>query len=459
MLSGVLRPFTKLLKVPPVRLLLDPHQVRFVAKKAKLKTNCSGRRTGKTYSSVGWLVEEHASRPNQSAIFAALTTDHAVRIAWDAIEEINRRLHLGGVYTATPSPVWTWPNQYKLYLVGLKDLRQANHLRGIPKIWRIVIDECGQIPDALLEYAVRNVIQPALADTDGELALTGTPADTGLGFYEDQMVACEARGAHFCDTMADNPHLAKPGAELIAEMLRENYGGDAENATFRREILGHRVRDEGVLVYRLPPLDEFYEPTPVLRPSSYVSLGIDIGWNDGVGFAVAQARETEPGAHVRFVYREPEMTLPRIAAVAERLRVQHQVVDIFVDTAGGGGRTLMETLSAQYGLPAQAADKRNRRMRIEQLRSMLDGRTLRGTVGATGQLIEELRGIPWNGDRDDHREGYIDETTDALQYALQGSGFSFGTSWTPELTPEQEVRKRMAEVQRNRRRGRTSGRR
>jgi hypothetical protein len=456
----VLRPFTKLLKIPPVRRLLTPAQVQSVSKKGKLKTDCSGRRFGKTWQSIAWLIEEGPMRPRQSAIFAALTTDHAVRIAWDAIEEINRRLNLGGVYTATPAPVWTWPNGYQLYLVGLKDMRQVNHLRGIPKIWRIVIDESGQVPDPLLEYAVRNVIQPALADTDGELWLTGTPADTGIGFYEDQMAYCEARGTHTCHTMADNPHLAKPGAELIAEMLRENYGGDAENATFRREILGHRIRDEGVLVYRLAPnLDEFYEATPILRPSSYVTMGIDIGWNDGVGFSVVQSRDAQPGAHVRYVYREAEMSLPRIAAVAERLRVEHQVGEIFVDTAGGGGRTLMETLASQYGLPAQAADKRNRRMRIEQLRAMLDSRTLRGTLGATGQLLDEFRGIPWNGDHDDHREGYVDETVDATQYALQGGGFSFNTSWAPVLTPQQEMSKAIAEIQKNRRRARSSGRR
>jgi hypothetical protein len=453
----VLRPLTKLRKVPPVWLLLEPHQIR--RKQAKLWTDCSGRRSGKTYGSVGWLIEDWASRPKQSSIFAALTTEHAVRIAWDAIEEMVRRLHIGAVYTASPSPVWTFPNGFQLYMVGLKDMRQANHLRGIPKIWRVVIDEAGQIPDALLEYAVRNVIQPALADTDGQLLLTGTPADTGLGFYEDMMQYCEARGTHTCHTMADNPHLAKPGAELIAETLRDNFAGDAENFTFRREILGHRVRDTGVLIYNVPPEDEFYEATPALRPGSYVTMGIDIGWHDGAGFSVLQSRAPEPGAHVRVAYREPHLTLPRIAAIAERLRVQHGVGEIFVDSAGGGGRTLVETLAAQYGLPAQPADKRNRRMRIEAMRAMLDSRTLRGTVGATGQLLAEFRGVPWNEDRDDHREGYVDETIDATQYGLQGQGFSFNTTWLTELTPEEEVRRRMREVQQNRRSARRSGRR
>jgi hypothetical protein len=444
----VLAPLTKLLKIPPARRLLAPHQIRFVSKIAKFRTNCSGRRTGKTFALAVWLTEEWAHRPSQSSIFGALTTEHAVRIIWDAVDYLNRTLQWGATYN-TLDGAWTFPNGFTLYLVGVKDRRQANQIRGIPKIHRVALDECGQIPDALLEYVVRDVIEPTLADTDGDLALTGTPSDTGLGFYEDMMARCEARGAHFADTMADNPHLARPGAELLAEALAERFAGDATNLTYRREYLGHRVRDEGVLIYRIPPLDQFYEPTP--RPSQYTTLGLDIGWNDGAGFCVVRAREGHPGAHIVESYRERELTLPRIAAIAERMRSQHNVSEIFVDTAGGGGRTLMETLAAQYGLPATAADKRSRRMRIEQVRSMLDARTLTGTLGGCGQVLEEWRGLPWNLERDDHREGYVDECTDALQYALQGQGFTLQTSWEPALTPEQEIRKRLADVQRNRR--------
>lgn len=436
------------MKIPPVRRLLAPHQIRFVQKIAKLRTNCSGRRAGKTFALAAWLTEEWLERPGQSSIFGALTTDHAVRIVWDAVDELNRRLGWGATYNTLESS-WTFPNGFTLYLVGLKDRRQVNHIRGIPKIWRVALDECGQIPDALLQYAVRDVIEPALSDTDGDLCLAGTPSDTGVGFYEDTMAWCEARGAHFCDTMADNPHLARPGAELLADALRDRFAGDATNLTYRREYLGHRVQDTGVLIYTIPPLDEFYEAPP--RPGAYCTLGIDIGWSDGAGFAVVASRSPQPGAHVLEAYRERELTLPRIAAIAERYRVKYRVGEIFVDTAGGGGRTLMESLVAQYGLPAVAADKRSRRMRIEQVRSMLDSRTLRGSVGGCGQLLEEWRGLPWNEDHDDHREGYVDETTDALQYALQGAGFSLQTSWSPELTHEAEVRKRLDDIRRNRR--------
>ncbi len=454
--SSVLAPFSRLLKIPPARRLLSPHQIRFLSKVAKFRTNCSGRRAGKTFALAVWLTEEWASRPGHSSIFGALTTEHAVRIIWDAVDFLNRQLQWGATYNSLDA-AWTFPNGFTLYLVGCKDRRQVNHIRGIPKIWRVALDECGQIPDALLEYAVRDVIEPTLADTDGDIALTGTPSDTGVGFYEDQMAKCEARGAHFCATMADNPHLAKPGVEILAEALADRYGGDATNLTYRREYLGHRVQDQGVLIYTIPPLDEFYEPAP--RPGGYVTMGLDIGWHDGAGFCVVASRGALPGAHILECYREVEMTLPRIAAVAERLRSKYGVGEIFVDTAGGGGRTLMESLSAQYGLPAVQADKRSRRMRIEQVRSMLDARTLRGSVGGCAQILEEWRGLPWNTDRDNHREGYTDECSDSLQYALGGQGFSLMTSWRPELTHEQEIQKRAKDIQRNRRGGVRGGRR
>lgn len=443
----MLSPLTKLFKIPEARKGLFAKQLEFLSCRAKLRTNCSGRRAGKSHSTMTWLVEEWADRPGQSSVFAALSQEHAIKIGWQAVYDLNARCGWGAVWNATDG-TFTWPNGFTLYFCGIKDRRSANFIRGVPKIHRVAVDECGQIGDELLRYAVEDCIEPAMADTDGDICLTGTPSDTCSGFYEAQMVACEKAGAHFCWTAADNPHLQAGGAAYIQRMLQDRFGGDAQNATFRREYLGHRVQEQGILIYRAPPLDVFYEPAP---PSyNYTSLGIDIGWNDGAGFCVLRSRDPEPGAHIIEVYREPELTLPRIAAIAERMRVEHNISEMFVDTAGGGGRTVMETLARDYGLPAQAADKRARRLRIEQVRTMLSAHTLRGSQGRCGQILEEWLGLPWNLERNDHRENFIDEATDALQYALQGSGFSQLTPWTVEETPEQAYEKRVREVLRNR---------
>lgn len=452
----MLAPLTRLLKIPEERRILTKCELAFVSNRAKRRTNCSGRRAGKSFSVTLWLVEQWSKRPNQSSIFLGLSQESAIKIGWDALREFNDRFQWGAVYNGTDA-TWTWPNGFTLYYMGCKDRRSANLVRGVPKIHRVAVDECGQIADPLLEYLVVDVIEPTLADTDGDLCLLGTPSDTGVGFYEDEMAAAAEAGAHFCWTAAENPHLAIPGAQFIAEALVKRFGGNEKNATFRREYLGHRVQEEGILIYRVPPLDAFYEPAPAW--GNYTAMGLDLGWNDGTGFSVLRARDPMPGAHIVECYREAELQLPRIAAIAERMRVEHNVSEIFVDSAGGGGRTICETLSGTYGLPCTPADKRARRMRIEQIRTMQDARTLTGSQGRVAQILEEWRGLPWNIERNDHREGYVDECTDATQYALQGSGFSQLTSWQPEPSPEQAYDARVREVLRARRLGRRGGRR
>ncbi len=449
----MLGPLTRLLKIPEEHRILTRAELPFVSSKAKRRTNCSGRRAGKSFSVTLWLVEAWKSRPNQSSIFLGLSQESAIKIGWDALREFNDRFGWGAVYNGTEA-TWTFPNGFTLYYMGCKDRRSANLVRGVPKIHRVAVDECGQIADPLLEYLVVDVIEPTLADTDGDLCLLGTPSDTGVGFYEDEMAAATEAGAHFCWTAAENPHLEKPGADFIAEALAKRFGGNEANATFRREYLGHRVQEEGVLIYHpsYDPhqgVDNFHEPAP--HYGNYTSMGLDLGFSDGTGFSVLRSRDPEPGAHIVECYREAELTLPRIAAIAERMRSEHDVSEIFVDTAGGGGRTICETLSTSYGLPCTPANKAARRMRIEQVRSMLDAHTLRGTAGRCGQILEEWRGLPWNLERDGHREGYVDECTDATQYALQGSGFSHLTSWEPNPTPEQEYARRIAEIQRGKR--------
>ncbi len=446
----MLAPLTRLLKVPPERRILTRDELRFVSSTAKRRTNCSGRRAGKSFSVTLWLVEQWRTRPNQSSVAVGLSQESIIKIGWDAMREFNDRFSWGAVYNGTDA-TWTFPNGFVLYYAGCKDRRSANLLRGIPKIHRIAVDECGQLPDPLLEYLVVDVIEPTLADTDGDLCLLGTPADTGIGFYEYEMQACQEAGSHYAWTAAENPHLEKPGADFIAEALAKRFGGNEANATFRREYLGHRVQEEGVLIYHpCADLDDgFYEPAPAF--GNYTAMGIDIGWHDGAGLTVVRARDPHPGAHILECYREAELTLPRMAAIAERMRVEHDVSEIFVDTAGGGGKTICETLARAYGLPCVAADKRARRMRIEQVRTMLDARTLTGSVGRCAQILEEWRGLPWNLERDDHREGYVDEGTDALQGALSGSGFTLMTEWKPEPTPEEEYARRIAEIQRGKR--------
>jgi hypothetical protein len=457
----VLKAFSRYANVPDARRILDPHQLRFLEPRGNFRTNCSGRRAGKTFSILIWLVEQWRSRPGQCSAFLALTVEHARRIGWEQFRELNQRMGWG-FEEHTVKDCWVAPNGFTLYYGGAKDRPQANRWRGIPKMHRVCVDECGQYPETLLKYLIEDCLEPALMDTNGDLAMVGTPSDVGVGFYEDRMQLAEKLGMHFCATVADNTHLTRPGAEILAEVLREKFKGDATNVTYRREYLGHRIADAGVIIYKPGAASILYASPPDPRNLTY--MGIDIGWHDGFGFSVVRTRAPLPGVHVLRAFAQSEIMLGRAAAIAEGLRREHNVAQIFVDTAGGGGRTLAETLSGEYGLPctsAKAGHKEPRKMRIEKMRNALAGGYMTCAGGdATRMLEDEWKVLPWaDATKMDHRPGYADECTDATQYASLGSGIIWTTTWEAEKTSAQLHQERIEQIRRERAQARSAGRR
>lgn len=440
-----MRTILQAFSIPDAYRGLTTEQIAYVMNPAKRRTNHSGRRSGKTYSVLRWLVAEWDSRPGQTSVFVATSQGHAMSIGWETFRILARDMG----WKVEPNKAvggFTFPNGFQLIFDGAKDRPSADRLRGWPKVWRVNIDECGAFSDEMLQYLVQSVVEPMLADTNGDLSLSGTPSPLGEGFYDDAM---DLYGADFCWDARSNPHLAIKGEDFFEQVLANN-GWKPDHPTFRREYLGERVKDSSVMIYKVGY--EPYEPPP---REGYTAMGVDIGWDDGFGFSVVRQRAGQPGVHVMEAIAESHMGFGRAAAVMDKLYREYKVSEIFVDTAGGGGRTLCESFALHYNLPAKPVKKAGVRNQIELVRSFLSAETMKGTRGKTEQLWGELRRMPWNDDRDGHREGYQDECINATQYALTGAGFTGLTNWEEEKTQEQkywdeiEARKRRAVAERN----------
>lgn len=443
-----MRSILQAFSIPDAYRGLTPEQIGYVMHPAKRRTNHSGRRSGKTYSVLRWLVAEWDTRPGQTALFVATSQGHAMAIGWEAFRILARDMGWK-VEPNKATGAFVFPNGFQLVFDGAKDRPAADRLRGWPKIWRVNIDECGAFSDEMLQYLVQSVIEPTLADTNGDLSLSGTPSPLGEGFYDDAM---DLYGADFCWDARSNPHLAISGQEYFEQVLEKN-GWTVDHPTFRREYLGERVKDNSVMIY--PVKFEVFEPPPA---EGYTTLGVDIGWDDGFGFVAVRARQDQPGVHVLEAFAESHMGFGRAAAVMDRMRRDYKVSEIFIDTAGGGGRTLCESFAMHCNLPAKPVHKAGIRNQIELVRSLLAAETLKGTRGKSEQLWGEMRRLPWDDKRQKHREGYADECVNALQYALTGPGFSVLTPWEEEKTKEQqywdEIEKRKQQAMRERRAGR-----
>jgi hypothetical protein len=373
-------------------------------------------------------------------------------MGWETFRALNDRFKWGFVPNVGDK-AWYAPNGFALRFAGAKDRNEANRLRGVPKLHRIVLDESGVWPDALLRYTWEACLRPTLLDTGGDGALIGTPNETGVGFYEDMMTRCDAAGAHFVWNATSNPHLAKPGEYALSEVLSEDFAGDSTNTTYRREYLGERIKAAGILIYEYG--QEIWDSV-IPNSRNYTALGVDIGWHDGFGFTAVRSRDPLPGVYVLEAHAESYINFERAAALIMKMMQEWRVAEVFVDSSGGGGSTICNSFSEQYGIPSSPVKKAGIRMQIEQVRSLLASQTLKANRTRASMLADEFTHLPWCEEHKKHREGFADECVNALQYALTGKGFQFNTTWQNEPSEEdlREREERAAIDRARRRRGR-----
>lgn len=377
-------------------------------------TNHAARRSGKSRGNGIRLLRRAHLHPNGLSFFAAKTAGTAKRILWTTLRELNHEGNLGlkfdsGELTATA------PNGYKVWLTGLKDQSEADKLRGATHGFVDgVIDEAATINDEVLKYAVLECALPALGENAGRLAISGTPGPVLAGFFYEQ---CQKRRNYHWDAR-QNPFLKVPGQRYLENALAQHAaeGWTWETPTFMREYLGLWCEDKTALVYdyhwgrnMLYPGNEF--------PSGRTILGVDVGFDDGMGYTVSRSSPpNNPDIHVLCSYEKRGQTLPGIAAEIDKLRGHYSCNYVFIDE-GGIGKTVAETLR-QMGIPCKATPKGPKRPRIEVLRGGLAAGTVKLVKGRCDTLEGEMAIIIWNEDRTDVDERYSNECTDSCIYSI-----------------------------------------
>lgn len=408
---------------------LHSKQRAFVVDPSKRKCALAGRRGGKSFGIIYWLIEHWRSFPGKTSLFIAQTRDHAREILWEDLKAVCRKWGLKVRYNETRLEA-RFENGHKVRLRGCENLKMAEKNRG-PHYWRVCIDEAHIFPDALLRHLINRVIDPALMDLKGELALCGTPGYDEIGLWYE--ATCRGRTATE-DTVTswslhtwnclDNTFI--DGAAYIEEKKCENNWSD-DNPELIREYYGRWVKDPNALVYQFDPdrhlyWDAEWELTPI---GLKTVIGVDIGWSDGCGFTVAQKRAGAQKIRIPVSFSEVGLTDPKIAAVIKKLMRDFKTRNIFIDTKGN--RITAETMRS-YGIPAEpapgdAASPNRKRPKIEYLRGLMSDDQLEMHPEHAMQLAGEMQTLPWelkDGVKVGHKEGYIDECCDSAQSAVIG---------------------------------------
>jgi hypothetical protein len=434
---------------------LHPKQREVLEDPSPEKCLEKGRRGGGSVVVAAWLLESFHRWPGHTSLFIALTQEHARGILWPTLVQLDAKYKLGAKFNALDLCM-TLPNGYRILLRGAKDRVQVEKLRGSAGgLRRCAIDEAGSFiaHDGQFRYMIDSVIKPQFMDTHklggGQMIMCGSPGLDPMGFYFEKCVGETHEGKpvrtwsvhHW--TALHNPHVDARGylIEILPDHTLDDTPPEAMfeeiwalrdvpmrdprwapvacrlSNQFRREYLADWVRDVDSLVY-VPADKNILErgwELPRDRPWRIV-IGCDIGWGDGNGFAVAAKSLTSRDVIVLEAYYRPELDTSQVAEELLMLKAKYRCGEIYVDTGGVGDMRLADL--ANYGVIAEPAGKGRKKPRIEYMRALLRTGALKLRPEYCAEVVSEWSALPWSEDRQSHREGFVDDVTDALLMAV-----------------------------------------
>lgn len=212
------------------------------------KLICCSRRSGKTHMLVAAQLVEALRVPNTTCIYIGETMEQTETLVDQAANQIIDKCGLRD----KKGKRLNWrrlDNGSHLLVRGLSNTKDPDLIRG-NKAKIIAIDEFFHLKGELLEYLVREVLQPMQMDyaDDYKFICAGTPPSIKGTFGEHAWKTWEV--PHFFWTYKDNPHPVDVEArdEYVNNILKEK-GLDWTSPFARREYGGEWIYDDDLLLY------------------------------------------------------------------------------------------------------------------------------------------------------------------------------------------------------------------
>lgn len=386
-----------------------------------------GRRAGKTTLGAR-LLQDSAQRNPASGedesitCYIAPTKNQARRLMWGRLQVVAKKQGLPFEFNSTEL-IARHANGAQVWLMGADDNRDADRLRGFA-FRRVIIDEAQSV-GADFEELISEIIEPALADWDGDLVLTGTPSAACCGYFHDASTGKLPDWTTSTWTVLDNsgfprwrgnPDWQAMAAEWIVE-VRNRKGWPEDHPTFQREWLGRWVRDEAGLIYRYQDGRNTYEgqaPTGLKHV-----IGVDLGFDDAFAVCVLGFDPKKmPDLWEVDGYEKSGQTPSEWAEVLRTFNERYKPERIVVDT-GGLGKAITTEFSQRYGLPVQPAQKANKFDFIALVNADFE----RGSVHLQhgGHLANQAARLQWDEDHKKEDPRFPNHRLDAFLYAWRES--------------------------------------
>ena len=405
---------------------LFTQQVRFIQDPRKLKAALCSRRAGKSHMAGCYVIAEALKHPRSTVPYVALTRGHAKRIMWKTLLELTRPYNPQVNLTELRI---TLSNGSDIVLAGANDEATAEVFRG-QKFPLVVLDECASFRSHFREM-VEEVIEPALIDMNGTLAMIGTPSAACRGLFFDATTLDSSPYSLHKWTILDNPYI--PHAQTWLNERMAERGWTIDTPAYRREWLGEWVASTDSQVYAFSKERNIVTNLP--NKMDYI-LGIDLGYDDETAFVVVGYRPDDPKVYVVETYAKSEMIISDIIRKIEELTERYKSFARIVADTGGLGKQIAAELRKRYGVPVFPAEKTQKAEFIQLVND--DFRSGRVLVHPQEiNFIEEISALQW----DEEKEGrfiedprFANHRCDAFLYAWRESMHYLQK--TPDKVPE-----------------------
>lgn len=413
---------------------LHPAQQRFMDDPDKRKAAVCSRRAGKTRV-IGHMALETAARwPDLWVPYVTLTKDQARRNFWPVLRTINREQELGIAFD-DHRMVATLTNGAHVFCVGMSDHDAMDRLRGAAGGFPLVLIDEAQAFKPYLKELVDDVLDAATLDCDGTIVMTGTPGAACAGLFFEVTEEGKYGWSNHRWTVLDNPYLPNAPAWLEKKKRRNKWADD--HPTYRREWLGQWVRDGSGLMYPFDWGRNVVDAPPDLTDGDWqYVLGCDLGYVDSTAFVVLACSPERAETYVLEVEKRTGLIPSAFAAIVEQYRARFPFERVVADT-GGFGKGYVEEANQRWGLGIEPAEKP--RLKKAGDVELIRGELLTGQLKFVGlkckELLDEIRVLQWNEDRDDSDERFEDHAADALLYGWRATR---AWMWEPELEAPRE---------------------
>jgi len=371
-----------------VRALLFDRQRDALDDTSQFVSVLCSRRAGKTAFLAAYLVDGALSESDTSCLYLGLTRDEAKRLCWRWIKRVCKDARIAAAFNESALTV-TLANGSVIYVRGAdaKQDEMEKFLGG--EYSRVAIDE-GASYRIDLEHLISVVLEPALIDRGGRLAIAGTPGHTRNFFYDVTEGDATGWSRHAWNSL-DNPHIAERWKAKLADILatKPYYIHTPEYAW---NYSGKWAVDARGLVYRFDRMHLVDAPPERLEGRT---LAIDLGWDNATSFCLGGWEQYSQTLYILRCEKRGGMLLDEVAEHAAKIKATPgPYVRTVID---GAARQSVEQMRQRYGLVADAADKSDKARHIDMMNADLAHGRVKVVRGRCSDLLVEWTGADEDG--------------------------------------------------------------